>query len=108
MESRSASARLDLVLSLLHHPCVLTQRVSHRSNPCSRSPKCVALFEALDDLQVAVTGEVAAPTTAASVGTPVESAASAAAAPGPIAGGGQAGQFKPAATQSNNGCWPYN
>ena len=62
-------------------------------------PKCVALFDALDNLQVALIGEVKAPSSEAVVGGGAAKAGA--------AGSGQGGQFKPAAT-SNNGCWPYN
>lgn len=72
--------------------------VTEDGNP---DPKCVALFEALDDLQVALTGKVVAPSAAA---------AAPAAPAAPLTGqgfeGGQGGQFKQ--TESvNNGCWPY-
>ena len=59
-------------------------------------PKCVALFEALDNLQVAITGEVITPSSSAVIG----------AAPAPAADGGQRGQFKMDGGRRNNGCWP--
>jgi len=68
----------------------------------SVDPKCVALYEALDNLQVVLTGSVAAPTTG-----PVSSATSS----GATQTGknqGQAGQFKVETAARNNGCWPYN
>ena len=59
-------------------------------------PKCVALFEALDNLQIALTGSVQTPTaaTAAAGGIP----------------GGQSGQTVTfgGKAKGNNGCWPYN
>ena len=66
-------------------------------------PKCIALYEALDNLQVALTGSVQAPT--------ATSAATSAAAATPGSGPGpQAGQtaFFGSKRPSNNGCWPYN
>ena len=55
-------------------------------------PKCVALFDALDSLQLALTGKIDQPSTA----------------PVALATGGspQVGQFKEAGTRKN-GCWPY-
>ena len=60
-------------------------------------PKCVALYEALDDLQLALTGEVVQPT-AVLAGVLTKTGFE----------GGQGGQFKSAASKTNNGCWPYN
>ena len=59
-------------------------------------PKCLALYEALDALQIALTGEVMQPTEAIAktlTKTGFE--------------GGQGGQFKSSAPKTNNGCWPY-
>jgi len=64
-------------------------------------PKCVALFDALDNLQVALIGEVATPSSEAVVG-------SSAAAAVPVSSAGQAGQFAATGERKNNGCWPYN
>jgi len=66
-------------------------------------PKCVALFEALDNLQVALTGSVATPSASA-----VGKAAGASAGGSAAAQGGMRGQFKMDGGRRNNGCWPFN
>lgn len=67
-------------------------------------PKCVALFDALDQLQVALEGKVVSPAGPADiVAEPYDSKAASGFA------GGQRGQaFNFGAKRRNNGCWPNN
>ena len=71
-------------------------------------PKCVKLFEALDNLQVALVGEVVTPSES-TVGFSSAGGATrrvkGGAAP---AGGPSVGQFAKDDAPRNNGCWPYN
>lgn len=73
---------------------VLVSQVTDDGKP---DPKCVALFEALDNLQIALTGSVQTPTAAAAAVTSL--------GPG---GGASVGQTVAGKSTGNNGCWPYN
>jgi hypothetical protein len=67
-------------------------------------PKCVALFQALDDLQLALEGKVVSPSGPEGVAPPNLSPSG--------SGGGQGGQVTAVFgggtnVRRNNGCWPY-
>jgi len=68
-------------------------------------PKCVALFDAIDNLQIALTGEVVAPSSSALVPSPTAASNSPVKNP---SGGPMRGQFKVKSGRRNNGCWPEN
>jgi len=91
----SSSSLMEETL-LLFDKCAVTE-------DGKADPKCVALFDALDNLQVALTGSVATPSAAA-----VGKAAAAPAASNAAADGGMRGQFKMNTGRRNNGCWPNN